>query len=94
MSLVVSTIFLVFGVVAIGLGVVFAVYMVLGLLLVKDLRQCDSEHEALQLQARFLADGVPIPSDSDLVLKNTTSLDSPGCLQGKALELSVERFGQ
>ena len=91
MSLLMSMIFSVFGVVALTLAVVIAIYMVLGLLLVDDLRFCDSEYKLLQLQAQFLADGVAIPSAVSLQ-NNTICLDSPCPVQSKNLQLTVERL--
>lgn len=58
MSLFLSVLFWSFAVAAIVVSVVIAVYMVLGLVLVQNLRNCDSEYKVLQLQSQFLAEGV------------------------------------
>jgi hypothetical protein len=85
MSLVVSIIFGVFGVVAVAVSIVIAVYLVLGLLFVLNLYQSDSEFKALQLQVQFLENGVTLPSEP--ILQNTVSLDNPCHLQGESLHL-------
>ncbi len=92
MPLILSTVFWVFGIVAIGTGAVTATYLVLGLLLVQDLRQCDSKQKALQRQTLFLTDDAMV--SSDLILKNTTSLDSPCPVHSKSLHAAVERTRQ
>jgi hypothetical protein len=92
MPLILSTIFWIFGVVAIGTGAVTAIYLVLGLLLVQDLRQCDSKQKALQRQTLFLADDTV--ASSDLILKNTASLDSSSPIHSQGLHLAVERTRQ
>ncbi len=58
MLLVLSTMFSVLAIIAIALVAVIAVYMVLGLVLVENLRECDNPHQALQLQTQFLANGM------------------------------------
>lgn len=92
MPLILSTILWVFGFLAIGTGAVTAIYLVLGLLLVQDLRQCDSKQKALQRQTLFLADDAAV--SSDLILKNTAPLDSPSPIHRQGLHLAVERTRQ
>ncbi len=89
MPLILSTVLWVFGFVAISTGAIAAIYLVLGLLLVQDLRQCDSQQNALQRQTLFLADDAV--SSSDLILKNTVSLDSSSPIHRQGLHLAVER---
>ena len=66
MSLVLSVIFFVFaGVLATAIAII-AIYMVLGLFLIENLRESDSQYHKLQLQTRFLVDGAastPIRAD-------------------------------
>lgn len=88
MSLALSAIFLVFGAVAIGIGAVIAVYLVIGLFVVQDLRKSDSKHEAIQRQIRFLNEDAII--SSDLVLKNAASLDSTCEVHSEGLHLAVK----
>ena len=88
MSLALSTIFFVFGAVAIGMGIVITVYLVLGLWVVQDLRKSDSKHETLQRQIHFLNEDAII--SSDLVLKNAASLDSTCEVHCEGLHLAVE----
>lgn len=88
MSLGLSTIFWVFGIVGVGASTVIAVYLVLGLLLVEDLGKCDSKQKALQRQTLFLTDDAV--ATSDLILKDAASLDSPCQVHSKSLHLSVE----
>ena len=66
MSLVLSVTFCVFIGVLITASVILAVYMVLGLLVVENLRQPDSQYKALQRQTRFLVDGTSTPVMSAL----------------------------
>lgn len=66
MSLVLSVIFCVFaGVLATAIAII-AIYMVLGLFLIQDLRESDSQYHKLQLQTRFLVDGASTPIRADL----------------------------
>lgn len=58
MFLALSVTFWVLTIVAIALVAVIAVYMVLGLVLVENLHECDNPHKALQLQTHFLANGM------------------------------------
>lgn len=88
MFLALSAIFLVFGAVAIGIGAIITVYLVLGLLVVQDLRKSDSKHEALQRQIHFLNQDAII--SSDLVLNHAASLDSTCEVHSEGLHLAVE----
>lgn len=88
MSLVLSIAFWTVGTIAITVGIAIAVYMVLGLLLVLDLRNSRGQDRGLQLKAQFLYDGTLAPSE--LVLKNPTTLERPRHLERKILHLAVE----
>ena len=88
MSLVLSLVFWTAGAVTITLGVAIAVYMILGLLLVLDLRKSHGQNRGLQLQAQFLYDGTA--TASELVLKNPTTLERPRHLERQILHLAVE----
>ncbi len=92
MSLVLSVIFWAFLVVASAVAVIIAVYMVLGLLLVDGLHNSDSEYHTLQLQTRFLTDGVSTPISFDFeasgvfgVPQSSSKPNSPsGCRESVA----------
>lgn len=66
MSSIMSIIFWTFVSAAAILSAVIAIYMVLGLVLVQNLRQCDSGYKVLQRQAQFLAQGVSPTISFDL----------------------------
>jgi hypothetical protein len=92
MSLVLSILFWVFAGVLITVCAIIAVYMVLGLELVENLRETDSQYQALQLQTQFLVDGASTSIKPSLeesgafgVLQSSSKLSFPsGCTMNAA----------
>lgn len=88
MPLVLSVIFWSFGIVAVGAVAILAIYMVLGLLLVQNLRRDDSKYESLQRQICFVTEDAI--ASSDMILKNTAFLDSSCPVHSQTLQVGIE----